>query len=147
MESSESCTELMKQAEHCGLVYPVTPNSTRLVAGFVVESSAVFGSAEVALGQSPVADGFGNASHELADAGLALRGTDLSVKIFAGNDIGRGYGPVFGDLDVCLLEDDSALRVGDLRQTLFPFDFVIRRDARLSKEAADGQAGSFLLRG
>src|ERR1041384_7019162 len=29
IESSESCTELMKHAEHCGLVYPVTPNSTR----------------------------------------------------------------------------------------------------------------------
>src|SRR5207248_5205339 len=34
MESSESLTELMKQAEHCGLVYPVTPNSTRLVVAF-----------------------------------------------------------------------------------------------------------------
>src|SRR5258708_27836175 len=34
MESSESCTELMKQAEHCGLVYPVMPNSTRLATGF-----------------------------------------------------------------------------------------------------------------
>src|SRR5437773_513845 len=34
IESSESCTELMKQAEHCGLVYPVTPNSTRLATGF-----------------------------------------------------------------------------------------------------------------
>src|SRR5439155_21214024 len=34
MESSESFTELMKQAEHCGLVYPVTPNSTLLVVGF-----------------------------------------------------------------------------------------------------------------
>src|ERR1700690_1342307 len=34
MESSESCTELMKQAEHCGLVYPVTPNSTRFATGF-----------------------------------------------------------------------------------------------------------------
>src|SRR5437868_11861679 len=29
MESSESFTELMKQAEHCGLRYPVTPNFTR----------------------------------------------------------------------------------------------------------------------
>src|SRR6202451_2974279 len=28
MESSESFTELMKQAEHWGLEYPVTPNST-----------------------------------------------------------------------------------------------------------------------
>src|SRR5947208_13332842 len=34
MESSESCTELMKQAEHCGFLYPVTPNSTRPSAGF-----------------------------------------------------------------------------------------------------------------
>src|SRR6202049_3692883 len=34
IESSESCTELMKQAEHCGFLYPVTPNSTRPAAGF-----------------------------------------------------------------------------------------------------------------
>src|SRR6201981_1146385 len=29
IESSESCTELMKQAEHCGFVYPGTPTSMR----------------------------------------------------------------------------------------------------------------------
>src|SRR5581483_1522990 len=34
MESSESWTELMKQAEHCGVLYPVTPNSTRPRAAF-----------------------------------------------------------------------------------------------------------------
>src|SRR6266571_4294833 len=34
IESSESLTELMKQAEHWGLVYPVTPNSTCWVCGF-----------------------------------------------------------------------------------------------------------------
>src|SRR5712675_2789635 len=34
IESSESCTELMKQAEHWGLEYPVTPNSTCWVCGF-----------------------------------------------------------------------------------------------------------------
>src|SRR5579862_8390527 len=34
MESSESFTELMKQAEHCGRVYPVTPNSICWVAAF-----------------------------------------------------------------------------------------------------------------
>src|SRR6202140_1262371 len=28
MESNESWTELMKQAEHCGRLYPVAPNST-----------------------------------------------------------------------------------------------------------------------
>src|SRR5271157_4603757 len=34
MESSESSTELMKQAEHCGRVYPVAPNSTWRVVKF-----------------------------------------------------------------------------------------------------------------
>src|SRR6478752_6587102 len=34
IESSESSTELMKQAEHCGLEYPVTENSTSRVSGF-----------------------------------------------------------------------------------------------------------------
>src|SRR5581483_1880351 len=34
IESRESFTELMKQAEHCGLVYPTTPNSTCWVCGF-----------------------------------------------------------------------------------------------------------------
>src|SRR5262249_26593002 len=34
MESSESCTELMKQAEHCGFLYPVRPNSMRPSAWF-----------------------------------------------------------------------------------------------------------------
>src|ERR1700680_4684496 len=34
IESSESSTALMKQAEHCGLEYPVTPNSTCWVCGF-----------------------------------------------------------------------------------------------------------------
>ena len=109
MESSESCTELMKQAEHCGLVYPVTPNSTfcvlripvpvaavgvgldaiaayvepdgRVEGGvlanedvseFVVESGAVFGSAEVALAHAPIANGFGDARDKLADSGFAL---------------------------------------------------------------------------
>src|SRR5436853_7394044 len=34
IESSESYTELMKHAEHWGLLYPVTPNSTCWVFGF-----------------------------------------------------------------------------------------------------------------
>src|SRR6516164_8359286 len=34
MLSSESCTELIKQAEHCGVLYPVTEHSTRPAAGF-----------------------------------------------------------------------------------------------------------------
>src|SRR5215472_17623055 len=34
IESSESFTELMKQAEHCGFLYPLTPNSTCWVSAF-----------------------------------------------------------------------------------------------------------------
>src|SRR5246127_5222200 len=34
MESSESLTELMKQAEHCGLRYPVTPSWTFPISEF-----------------------------------------------------------------------------------------------------------------
>src|SRR6201995_3247161 len=34
IESSESSTELMKHAEHCGVRYPVTENSTAQVCGF-----------------------------------------------------------------------------------------------------------------
>src|SRR5579864_5797759 len=48
----------------------------------VVESGAVLGSAEVALGQAPVANSFGDAADELAHSGLALGRPDLAVKIF-----------------------------------------------------------------
>src|SRR5437763_15903102 len=34
LDSGESCTELMKQAEHCGVLYLVTSNSARLRAGY-----------------------------------------------------------------------------------------------------------------
>src|SRR5499425_1760394 len=34
IESSESFTELMKHAEHCGVLYPVTENSTRPTSWF-----------------------------------------------------------------------------------------------------------------
>jgi len=63
---------------------------------FVVEGWHVFGSLEVALVESPVADGFGDAGNECADSGLALGRADFSVQIFGGDDVGRGHGPVFG---------------------------------------------------
>ena len=182
MESSESFTELMKQAEHCGLVasdaeldllgaripMPVASVGTGLdavaahvepdrrvegsvlanedVDELVVEGCAVFGSFEVALGQSPVADGLGDTGDELADSGLALGRADLAVQIFAGHDVGGGHGPVFGDFDVFLFEDYAALRVGDLGEAEIPFEFVVGRDAGFGEEAAEGQTGSFLNR-
>ena len=48
----------------------------------VVEGGSVFGSFEVALRQSPVADGFGDAGDEGADSGFALRRADFAVQIF-----------------------------------------------------------------
>ncbi len=114
---------------------------------FVVEGCTVFGSFEVALGQSPIADGFGDAGDELADSGLALGRADLTVQIFARDDVGRGHGPVFGDFDVFLFEDDTAVRVGDLGKAEIPLEFVVGGDAGLGEEAVEGQAGSLLNRG
>src|SRR5215471_15018804 len=108
----------------------------------VVERGTVFRSAEVALGESPVANGFGNAADELPDTGLALRGAELAVKVFAGNDVGRSHRPGFWDLDLFLFEDDVAFRVRDRGSALFPFDFVVGRDARLGKKPAEAKAVS-----
>ena len=79
------------------------------VREFVVEDGGVFRSAEVAAGHAPVADGFGDAGDQLADAGFALGRAERAMQIFAGHDVGGGHGPVFGDLDVFLLEDHVAL--------------------------------------
>jgi hypothetical protein len=102
-----------------------------------VESSAIVGSAEVALRHAPVADRFGDAGDELADSGFALGGADFAVQILAGHDVGGGHGPVFGDFDVFLLEDHVALGVGDLGQAEIPFNFVVGGHAGLGEQAAE----------
>src|SRR4029078_11128781 len=109
---------------------------------FVVECGTVFRSAEVALVESPVANGFGHAADELTDTGLALGSAELAVKVFAGNDVGRGHPPVFGNLDVFLFEDDVDFRVGDRGSAPFPFDFVVGRDTHLGKKPAEAKAVS-----
>ena len=107
---------------------------------FVVEGGGVFGGAEVSIFHAPVANGFGDAGDELAHSGFALLGADLSVKIFRGDDIGRGHRPVFGDFDILLLEDHASLGVGDLSVAEFPLNFVVGRDAGLGEKAAEGEA-------
>ena len=114
---------------------------------FVVEGCAILGSFEVALSQSPVADGLGDTGDQGADSGLALGGADFSMQVFRGHDVGGGHGPVFGDFDVFLFEDDVALRVSDLSEAEIPFEFVVGRDAGLGEEAAEGKAGSGLFDG
>ena len=110
------------------------------VRQLVVESGAVFRRLEIALRQTPVADGLGHASHQGADSTLALGRAQRAVQIFAGHDIGGGHRPVFGDFDILLLEDGVAFGVGDQGGALLPFDFVIGRDAGLGKEAAEAEA-------
>src|SRR5207302_5005506 len=114
---------------------------------FVVESCAVFRRFEIALRESPVADGFGDAGYELADSGLALGATDFAVQVFAGHDVGGGHGPVFGDFDVFLFEDYATFGVSDLGEAEIPLEFVVGGDAGLGEEAAEGEAGSGLLIG
>src|SRR5208282_2811454 len=104
----------------------------------IVEGCAVFESFKVALGQSPVADGFGNTSDELADSGLALGRADFAVQIFRGDDVGRGHGPIFGNFDVLLLEDHVALCVSDLSKAEIPFEFVVGGHSGLGEEATEG---------
>ena len=105
----------------------------------IVEDGSVFGGGEVAALEAPVADGFGDAADELADAGLALGGADLAVEIFAGDDVGRGHGPVDGDLDVLLLEDGLAAGVGDGGGAALPLDLVVGRDVGAGEEAREAQ--------
>ncbi len=62
-----------------------------------VEGLGVVGGGEVAVAHAPVADGFGDAGDEGADAGLALGGADEAVEVLGGDDVGRGHGPVGGD--------------------------------------------------
>src|ERR1700692_1008550 len=127
MESSESLTELMKQAEHWGFVYPVTPNSTCCVCGFQCQlrpselgsmrshpTLNQTGELKAAYWRTGVGEGWGgewgggcgDAAHELAGSGLAFGSAGLAVQVFRGHDVGGGHGPVFGDFDVFLLEDD-----------------------------------------
>src|SRR6185312_3191093 len=66
------------------------------------EDVGVFGGGEVAAGDAPVADGFGDAGDEGADAGLTLVGADQAVEVLAGHDVGGGHGPVGGDFHILL---------------------------------------------
>src|SRR5581483_10720173 len=111
---------------------------------FIMKDGAVVGSAEIALGESPVANGFGDAGNELTNPGLAFRRAERTVEILAGHDIGGGHGPVFGDLNIFLLEDHVALGVSDRGGALFPFDLVVGVHAGLGEQAAEGEARNLL---
>ncbi len=108
----------------------------------VAEVFGVFGGAEVVLFSAPIGNGVDDAADQLAHAGFALRRADLAVKIFADDDVGGGLGPIRGDLDVALLEDDGSLIVANGGGAQLPGDFVVRVYAR-GKVAREVHADSF----
>ncbi len=110
MLSIESCTELMKHAEHCGCVSTPTLNQTGRVEGRLlaqqqvgelgVEGLAVRLGGEVAALLAPAGDGVDHARHQLADARLALGVPRRSAEVLAGDDVGGQHRPGLGDLDI-----------------------------------------------
>ena len=151
MDSMVSETELMKQAEHCGLDCTPTLNQTgelkahflldEQVGQFVAEGIARVVVGEIAAVLAPADDGVDDAADELAHGVLALGSVGLAVKIFADDDIGGGLRPILGDLDTFLAEDGHALFVADRGSALFPFHGVEGRDFSIRKEAFEYQAG------
>ena len=96
---------------------------------------------EVAVAHAPVADGLGYAGDEVADTLFALGGADLAVKVFAGDDVGGGDGPVGGDFYGLLLEDEAAFEVLDDGVTKLPGELVEGVDAGLGEVTREVQAG------
>src|SRR5258706_13211638 len=83
MESSESFTELMKQAEHCGVRYPVTPNFTCCVVKFQCQLVASdFGSTR----SQPTLNQTGELK---ATCWRISRGTGWSWKVAASSEVGK----------------------------------------------------------
>src|SRR5271170_3201139 len=105
-----------------------------------MKERGVLGGSEVAVVGTPVADRFGDPGDESADTALALRSAQLAVKILAGDNVGRGHRPVDRHLDVFLLEDGFAGRVGDRGGAALPLDFVVWRDAGPGKDAVEAEA-------
>ena len=111
------------------------------VGEFGEEDIGIFVGCEVAVALAPVTDGLGYAGDEVANALLAVGGADLAVKILAGDDVGRGDGPVGGDFDGLLLEDEAAFEVLDDGVAELPGEFVEWVDAGLGEVAREVEAG------
>src|SRR5262249_35639527 len=112
------------------------------VGQFIMESGTVFRRSKITLDQSPIADSLSDPADQSSYSSFPLGSAESAVQIFAGNNVGCGNRPVFGHLNIFLLEDDVAFGIGDLGRALFPFDLLIRRNARLGEPATEGQTWS-----
>ncbi len=82
---------------------------------------------EIVVGLAPIGDGVDHAMDQLGDAALALGGPHLAVKVFTGDDVGGGLGPIDRDFDVPLLEDDRAFVVADGGGPSLPVELIVGR--------------------
>jgi hypothetical protein len=64
------------------------------VGQFIVEDGCVFRGAEIASGNTPVANRLGHPRDQLTHSGFSLRGVDLAVQVLAGDDVGRRHRPI-----------------------------------------------------
>ena len=95
----------------------------------VAERLLVIFALEVLLLDRPARDGVDDASDQLLDGALALRGADRAAEILGDDDVRRLLRPEARDLDVALFENNRALFVADDGGPRVPFDLVERVDA------------------
>src|SRR5579872_2052263 len=96
---------------HRRIEYGLLPNQD--VGQFIMKTLGVFLTAEVASFHTPLRDGIGHAADDLPHAGLALRRTELAVKVLRSHNVGGRLRPVLGHFHVPLLENDFTLFVLD----------------------------------
>jgi hypothetical protein len=113
------------------------------VGELVMENSGVFGRGEVASGEAPVADRLSHARDQLTHAGFALTGADLAVQVLAGDNVGRGHRPVDRRLDVLLLEDALACRVGNGSRPALPLDLIVGGNSGVREEPVELEGCGF----
>ncbi len=150
-----SCTELMKQAEHCGRLLEAAVEPHGAVEGrlLVHEDVLQFGreglqgvlAGEVLVRARPARDGVHDATDELLHAAFALGRADLAPEVLGHHDVGGLLRPGARNLHVALLEDHLALLVADHGRADLPFDLVERIDARKREIPRELQAGERLV--
>ena len=150
IEPMSSWTELMKQAEHCGLLLHADVEPDRRVEGHLLvheqvrqlrlEGGEVLVRGEVVLRRGPAGDGVDDAIDELLDAALPAGRADVAAEVLADDDVGGELAPEAGDLDVRLLEDGLARLVLDLGGAELPGDLVVGVDAGRGPAALEGQS-------
>ena len=101
---------------------------------FVAEGLPFLAVGEVAVLLAPECDPIDHAIDHALERVLALRGTELAAEVLLRHDIAGVQGPVAGELDAFLLEDDRAVEmVDDAGVPPLPVDLVVWVDTGLGE--------------